>query len=102
VLHLAQLGKNSGLGGFVCSPHEVSDLRRALGPESVLVTPGVRPHGVAAGDQKRVATPADTVRAGSSMLVVGRPIRDAADPATAAAEIRKEMLSAVAAVQGKK
>lgn len=95
VMHLAQIGKDAGLGGFVCSPHEVGELRRVLGPVPVLVTPGVRPRGAAAGDQKRVATPAETVRAGSSMLVVGRPIRDAADPAAAAAEIRKEMYSAV-------
>lgn len=93
-MHLAGLGHAAGLRGFVCSPHEVASLRQMLGPDAVLVTPGVRPAGAEAGDQKRVATPAATVRAGSSMLVVGRPIRDAANPAEAAQAIRREMLAA--------
>lgn len=93
-LHLAELGKASGLRGFVCSPQEVADLRRILGKDVVLVTPGVRPVGAEAGDQKRVATPAAAVRLGSSMLVVGRPIRDADEPALAAQAIRAEMLGA--------
>lgn len=94
--HLAELGHAAGLRGFVCSPQEVGSLRQMLGPDAVLVTPGVRPTGADAGDQKRVATPAATVRAGSSMLVVGRPIRDAANPAEAAAAIRREMQAAAA------
>lgn len=96
-LHLARLGFGAGLTGFVCSPQEVSELRAALGPSAVLVTPGVRPLGTDAGDQKRIATPAQAVRAGSSMLVVGRPIRDAADPSVAAAAIRSEMREAASA-----
>ncbi len=95
--HLAQLGYAAGLRGFVCSPREVAPLREQLGPESVLVTPGVRPAGSDVGDQKRVATPGEAVRAGSSMLVVGRPIRDANDPAQAAHAIRAEMSAATAA-----
>ncbi len=93
-LHLARLGHAAGLGGFVCSPQEVAHLRRTLGPQAVLVTPGVRPAGADAGDQKRVATPGAAVQAGSSMLVVGRPIRDAKDPSLAAQSIRAEMLGA--------
>lgn len=93
-LHLAQLGHAAGLRGFVCSPEEVAYLRHSLGADSILVTPGVRPAGTDAGDQKRVATPGAAVRAGSSMLVVGRPIRDAKDPNGAAQSIRAEMLGA--------
>lgn len=102
-LHLAGLGAAAGLRGFVCSPHEVKALRQKLGHDAVLVTPGVRPAGADAGDQMRVATPAATVLAGSSMLVVGRPIRDAKNPAEAAAAIRQEMLtaSATSAQQGR-
>lgn len=96
---LAQLGRRAGLTGFVCSPREVSQLRDLVGPEAVLVTPGVRPAGASIGDQRRVATPAEAVRAGSSMLVVGRPIRDAQDPATAARVIRDEIRAAVASVK---
>lgn len=91
-LHLAELGRAAGLRGFVCSPEEVAQLRQALGPDAVLVTPGVRPAGADVGDQRRVATPAAAVRAGSSMLVVGRPIRDAKEPSLAAQAIRAEML----------
>jgi len=93
-LHLAELSAAAELRSFVCSPQEVAELRRALGKDVVLVTPGVRPLGADAGDQKRVATPATAVRSGSSMLVVGRPIRDAQEPALAAQTIRAEMLEA--------
>ena len=68
-------------------------MRQTLGAEALLVTPGVRPAGAAVGDQKRVATPADAVRAGSTHLVVGRPILQAEDPASAARSIRAEMES---------
>lgn len=98
--HLAQLGHAAGLRGFVCSPMEVAELRQRLGTNSVLVTPGVRPMGADAGDQKRIATPEQAVRAGSSVLVVGRPIRDAKDPAAAARAIRAEMLAATPALVG--
>lgn len=97
--NLAKMGRSAGLPGFVCSPREVSQLRDLVGPDAVLVTPGVRPAGASAGDQRRVATPADAVRAGSSMLVVGRPIRDAQDPAIAARVIRDEIRAAAGSVK---
>lgn len=91
VLALARLAREQGVTGFVCSPLEVAALRGALGPDAVLVVPGVRPAGAGAGDQKRVATPGATVRAGADLLVVGRPIRDAHDPVAAAAAIAREI-----------
>jgi orotidine-5'-phosphate decarboxylase len=81
---LSQLGWQQGVKGFVCSAAEVKSLRQILGPEAVLVTPGIRPLGPGGDDQKRVGTPEGAIRHGSSLLVVGRPIRDAADPASAA------------------
>jgi orotidine-5'-phosphate decarboxylase len=101
-LHLARLGHAAGLRGFVCSPQEVAHLRQTLGPDVVLVTPGVRPAGAEAGDQRRVATPAAAVQAGSSMLVVGRPIRDAKEPNLAAQAIRAEMFSATSEQLGQR
>jgi len=71
----------------------VADMRAALGPGTLLVTPGVRPAGAGLGDQKRAATPAQAVRDGSTHLVVGRPILEAADPAAAARAITAEMLN---------
>ncbi len=62
-------------------------LRALLGPEALIVTPGVRPKGTADGDQRRVATPAAAIAAGADLVVVGRPIRDAPDPAAAARDI---------------
>ncbi|HEY6081457.1 MAG TPA: orotidine-5'-phosphate decarboxylase [Polyangiaceae bacterium] len=96
VLRLAKLAAQHGMAGLVCSTAEVASLRQALGPELLLVTPGIRPAGAAAGDQKRVGTPAAALRDGSSLLVVGRPIRDAADPAAAARAILDEMSGALA------
>jgi orotidine-5'-phosphate decarboxylase len=93
---LAKLAWAAGVRGFVCSPLEVATLRQALGPEAVLVVPGVRPLGAKAGDQKRIATPAEAIRAGADLLVVGRPIRDAADPASAAATIADEIAIEIA------
>ncbi len=90
-LALAELAVACGIDGLVCSPLEVAALRRCLGPGPLLVTPGVRPAGAAVGDQKRVATPGDAVRDGSSFLVVGRPILEAADPAAAAREVLRQM-----------
>ena len=84
---LAQLGWQNGIKGFVCSAAEVRNLRQVLGPEAVLVTPGIRPGGPGGDDQKRVGTPEGAIRDGSSLLVVGRPIRDATDPASAARAI---------------
>ncbi|MFO0758246.1 MAG: orotidine-5'-phosphate decarboxylase [Byssovorax sp.] len=93
VLRLARLAWGAGIRGFVTSPAEVGALREALGPEALLVTPGVRPAGAEAGDQKRIATPAAAIRAGADLLVVGRPIRDAADPPAAARAITAEIAS---------
>ena len=90
-LALARLAHGAGVRHFVCSPQEVADLRAALGEEVVLITPGVRPAGAARGDQRRTATPAGAVRAGADYVVVGRPIRDADDPAAAARAIAAEI-----------
>jgi len=95
VLALAELALACGMDGLVCSAQEVEALRRRLGPDPILVTPGIRPAGGALGDQKRVATPAAAVRAGASYLVVGRPILEAADPAAAARAVLEEMREAV-------
>jgi orotidine-5'-phosphate decarboxylase len=88
---LARMGLEAGVDGFVCSPQEVEALRRLAGPDSVLVVPGIRPSGSDLGDQKRVGTPAETLRLGASYLVVGRPITQATDPARAASSILDEM-----------
>lgn len=95
VERLAQLGLEAGLRGFVCSPEEVGALRARTGPEGVLVIPGIRPAGVAMGDQKRVATPAEALQKGASYLVVGRPITQAPHPAEAADAILREMTEAL-------
>lgn len=91
VLRLARLAQASGIDGMVCSPEEVAILRKQTGPGTLLVIPGIRPAGTEIGDQKRIATPAQTIAAGASMLVVGRPITRAADPAAAAATILEEI-----------
>ncbi|MEI8595964.1 orotidine-5'-phosphate decarboxylase [Photobacterium sp. Hal280] len=93
VLNLATLTKNSGLDGVVCSAHEASLLKANLGAEFKLVTPGIRPAGSAAGDQRRVMTPAEAVKAGSDYLVIGRPITQADDPAAVLAEINRSLLA---------
>jgi orotidine-5'-phosphate decarboxylase len=87
VVRLARLAVGAGAGGIVCSPHEVRAVRAAVGPGPLLVIPGVRPPGAAKGDQARVATPAEAVAAGADVVVIGRPLRDAKDPAAAAREI---------------
>ena len=81
----------NGADGIVCSPREVLHMRTLLGSDVLLVTPGVRPAGGDVGDQKRVATPAQAVRDGSTHLVVGRPILEAADPRAAALEFVRQM-----------
>jgi orotidine-5'-phosphate decarboxylase len=93
---LARMGLKAGIRGFVCSPQEVTALRALTGPEGVLAVPGIRPAGSNAMDQKRLATPAEALRAGASYLVVGRPITHAPDPAAAAQAILAEMAEAVA------
>jgi orotidine-5'-phosphate decarboxylase len=88
---LAKMGMEAGIRGFVCSPQEVAALRNLIGPQGVLVIPGIRPSGVAIGDQKRVAGPKEALRLGASYLVVGRPITQAPNPAEAASAILEEM-----------
>jgi orotidine-5'-phosphate decarboxylase len=91
---LARMCISAGINGFVCSPQEVAMLRALTGPSGVLVIPGIRPAGSDKGDQKRIATPADAIRAGASHLVVGRPITQAASPADAAQALLQEMADA--------
>ena len=93
---LGKLGVASGIYGFVCSPQEVGSLRELTGPDGVLVTPGIRPTGAEAGDQKRIATPTYALEQGASYLVVGRPISQAKDPALAAEAILLEIAEALA------
>ena len=89
-LRLARLANECGIDGMVCSPAEAAALRSAL-PQALLVTPGIRPAGSDAGDQKRVATPQFALAAGAGMLVIGRPITAASDPKTAAQAILSDM-----------
>ncbi|WP_136484247.1 orotidine-5'-phosphate decarboxylase [Vibrio sp. H11] len=81
VMRLATLTKNAGLDGVVCSAQEASVLKQGLGKEFKLVTPGIRPAGSDAGDQRRIMTPYEALQAGSDYLVIGRPITQATDPA---------------------
>lgn len=80
VLRLARLAQDCGMDGVVCSAAETPSLREQLGEDFVLVTPGIRPAGDAANDQKRIVTPEDAIAAGSHYLVIGRPITQAANP----------------------
>ncbi|TQN31349.1 orotidine-5'-phosphate decarboxylase [Haloactinospora alba] len=82
---LATLAVESGARALVCSPQEVASLRREVGPDVTLITPGVRPGGADQGDQARTATPQEALAAGADLLVMGRPITRAADPGAAAA-----------------
>ncbi|MCH4092609.1 orotidine-5'-phosphate decarboxylase [Acetobacter sp.] len=91
VLRLAELALRNGADGLVCSAHELTALRAEFGDKPVLVTPGIRPHGAAVGDQKRVMTPTEARTAGADWIVVGRPITGAADPAAAATAIAAEL-----------
>lgn len=91
VLERAKLAKISGLDGVVASCHEAKMLRDAFGPDFVIVTPGIRPAGEDAGDQKRVATPREAQKNGSSFLVVGRPIVAASNPFEAAKNILEQI-----------
>ena len=86
-LRLSRVAMKAGADGLVCSPEEVAELRRELGPAPLLVVPGIRPAGAASGDQRRTGTPRAAVEAGASHLVIGRPLRDAPDPAAAADSI---------------
>lgn len=91
VVRLARTAVGGGATALVCSANEVRVLRRELGSEILLVTPGIRPAGAAAGDQARVMTPTGAAAAGSSYIVVGRPITDAPDPVKAAEGILEEL-----------
>ena len=91
VMRLARLAASAGIDGLVCSPEETRMIRSQLPGDPLLVVPGIRPAGAAAGDQKRVATPASAIADGASMLVVGRPITQAANSAAAAASILAEI-----------
>lgn len=93
VVRLAKLTKEAGLDGVVASPKEASAIREACGEGFLIVTPGVRPSGSAADDQTRIASPGEALKNGSTHLVIGRPIRKAADPVAAARQILTEMRS---------
>jgi orotidine-5'-phosphate decarboxylase len=91
VLRLAGLAQQCGLDGVVCSAHEIVRLRKELGPDFLLVVPGIRPAGSALGDQRRVMGPAEARDAGANILVIGRPITGASDPAGAARDIAQSL-----------
>lgn len=88
-LALAEMAYECGIDGIVCSVHEAAAIRNALGPDALIVTPGIRLPGDAAGDQKRIATPRAAKDAGATHLVIGRPILAAPDPSNAYREIVK-------------
>ncbi|WP_122040509.1 orotidine-5'-phosphate decarboxylase [Asaia bogorensis] len=94
VIRLGRLAMTAGADGLVCSAEEIAPLRDALGDAPVLVVPGIRPAGTDANDQKRIMTPRQAAQAGADWIVVGRPITQAPDPATAAAAIQAELASA--------
>jgi len=96
VLRLGALARAAGCGGLVASAQEAQELRRELGEDFAIVTPGIRPADSASGDQARVVTPRDAIAAGATHLVVGRPILDAPDPARAAEQIVQEIEAAQA------
>ncbi|MCK3780650.1 orotidine-5'-phosphate decarboxylase [Ensifer sesbaniae] len=91
VLRRAEQARAAGMGGIVCSAEESAAVRKIIGPDMALVTPGIRPAGADKGDQKRVMTPAEALKAGSSHLVVARPIVAATEPLAAARAILAEM-----------
>jgi orotidine-5'-phosphate decarboxylase len=91
VVRLALLARKAGLNGVVASPGETAAIRKACGPGSFIVTPGIRPGGADPGDQKRIAAPAEAIRAGSDLLVVGRAVTASKDPAAAWRALGLEM-----------
>ncbi len=90
-VRLAKLSRQCGLDGVVCSPHDIVAIKQACGADFLAVVPGVRPAGTDVQDQKRVATPASAVADGADVLVIGRPITQADDPAVAAADIARSL-----------
>ena len=92
----AQQAQVLGVDGLVCSPEEAAALHKVVGHQMKLVTPGIRPAGSAAGDQKRIMTPARAISAGADYLVVGRPVMEAADPKAVAEAILAEIVQALA------
>ncbi len=90
-LQMAILAQESGIDGAVCSPQEVSQLRKICGQDFLLVCPGIRPTWSVAGDQKRVTTPSQAIQAGADYLVIGRPITSADDPNSALQKICQEL-----------
>lgn len=90
-VRFARLAQAAGLGGVVASPREIAPIREACGAKLAIVTPGVRPVGADAGDQRRVMTPGEAIASGADYIVVGRPITKAADPRSAAFRIVEEM-----------
>ena len=91
VRRLAVLARESGIDGVVCSPHEITLIREAIGDDILIVTPGIRPKGSAKSDQARVTTPREALRLGCEYIVVGRPITEAASPGDAARAIVEEL-----------
>lgn len=91
VLHLAQLAKNAGLQGVVCSAQEASTLKTQLGEKFKLVTPGIRLADSAADDQRRIVSPVDAIALGSDYLVIGRPITQSADPLATLNQINQSL-----------
>jgi orotidine-5'-phosphate decarboxylase len=88
---LARMAWGRGVRAFVCSPHEAANLRAALGPSATLITPGVRATSATSDDQKRTLSASEAIEGGADWVVVGRPIRDAADPLAAAEALRREV-----------
>ncbi len=94
VLKRAEDASKAGMGGVVASPKEAAEIRKIITPNMAIVTPGIRPAGSDVGDQKRVMTPGDAIKAGSTHLVVGRPVTGAEDPKSAAQSIIDEIEAA--------
>ena len=91
VMHLAGLTQQAGLDGVVCSSQEASMLKESFGESFLLVTPGIRPRQAASGDQKRIMTPVEALRAGSDYLVIGRPITQSSSPLEALETISEDI-----------
>ena len=92
VKRLASLAVGAGADGIVCSPQEAKSMRELLGPDAMIITPGIRPAGSDIGDQKRISTPASAIAAGATKLVIGRPITKAKDPVAAFESIVQELV----------